>query len=576
MKYCSKIKLPASTLKEQVLGVLVVTVIPVIICLFVINLMLGREARDLILKSSKDALSINMTVLENEMVAAASFIQQIEMNETYVSRFESEDLEEYYYAAIRYKDELETQALFSSFVAGYGVCYPEGNRVVYKINESYSVSYVSRTMLIDAICSQPDKIFGTGGKWVSVRIDGKWFLVYGISIRNSWFFSWMEPEYLISQLKNWSVAENGTIFLTTASGEIMGQTNYINGLTLDFDGEKYSFSGNNKNYLMIEQTAESGAFTILEAVDGRTLTHSNQAIVYVAIGCIILFGLLVPVVLHRLQVSIFSPMDRVQYAIGRVNRGILDYQIPEQESSVEFQNLVKSFNGMVSQIRNLKIRTYEDEMEKAKMQMQYMQFQIQPHFYLNALNTINAMAQFGDTELIQQMTSALSDYMRFITKTGETVTIQEEITHIDNYMTVMKIRMGEIDYQTEVEPNTLNFRIPPLLIQTLVENTIKYALNVYENTEIRIRVYRSRINGQNGVHILVTDNGKGYPVDFIESFNSGRQQDESRIGLQNAYKRLQYLYGEDAIFRIYNAAQGGACTEIWIPEYSNRKGEVRQ
>lgn len=86
----------------------------------------------------------------------------------------------------------------------------------------------------------------------------------------------------------------------------------------------------------------------------------------------------------------------------------MSVKIPTDESSTEMKHLIASFNNMVSQIGELKIRNYEEKMEYQKLMLDYMSLQIEPHFYLNALNLINTMAQMQDTELIEKMTENLS------------------------------------------------------------------------------------------------------------------------------------------------------------------------
>ena len=99
---------------------------------------------------------------------------------------------------------------------------------------------------------------------------------------------------------------------------------------------------------------------------------------------------------------------------------------------------------MVSQIEELKIQNYEEKVEKQKLMLDYMTIQIEPHFYLNALNLINTMAQMQDTELIQKMTENLSLYLRYIAGSrNKTVTILQELEHIRHYMNIMEIRFGE-------------------------------------------------------------------------------------------------------------------------------------
>ena len=101
-----------------------------------------------------------------------------------------------------------------------------------------------------------------------------------------------------------------------------------------------------------------------------------------------------------------------------------------------------------------------------------------------------AMAQMQDTELIEKMTENLSLYFRYITSSrNKKVTIGQELEHIGHYMNIMMIRFGEcFQYEEKVDESLYSFLIPPLLIQTMVENSMKYAFDVYGDTRIKVEI----------------------------------------------------------------------------------------
>jgi two-component system sensor histidine kinase YesM len=369
---------------------------------------------------------------------------------------------------------------------------------------------------------------------------------------------------LLEVTSEWKIAKNGTIFITTDKNIIMAESGE-KAKKVDLAGDVKSYYFSEGRYLILGIASEEGNFKIMEALDIRNLTGTYERIFYAAVGILIVFLMLIPVVLRTLNKSIFRPMGKMQTAIAAIDRGELNYQIEPLNDNEEFQHLTEAFNSMVRQIENLRIETYEDKIEQNRIMMQYLQLQIEPHFYLNALNTISAMAQVGDTDLILKLSKNLSEYMRFITKTKNgSVTIKEELNHIKNYMDIIEIRLGNnFKYSVDIVEGFEWFQIPPLVIQNLVENVMKYAFNVYENTEISIHIHEEIRDGFSGILICVEDNGIGYPEEIIRDFNND-EVDGTKIGLQNTRKRLNHLYGEQATFRICNRAEGGARAEIWI------------
>ena len=553
-----------SLLRKQVLTILLCTVLPIFLCMFIINAIEIQTLRKQIYMTSQDALSTNLRVFDSELQNAALSVASLDYNEDRVSMFQSRDITEQYYAQNEYLSRLAK--ISSSLITGYGVYCPENGNLIYDFRENASVGYPHRQAFIQLVRSTPEVLMNSN--WHAVSSDGKWYLVYGYQIRESWFFCWTEMDFLMNLTKSWLTTQDGGIILLSGEGEEMIREEVLPELPLPSE-KGYILSG---RYLIFGQTSDTGAYRIIEAVSVSELTSRIKWFWIAAIFLLLLFLGNLPLLLHSLNRQIFAPMDQIQYAITRVNKGILDYRIPDDSTSVEFHNLTDSFNGMVSQIKNLKVQAYEDEIEKNKIRMQYMQVQIEPHFYLNALNTINAMAQVGDDELIQSLTRSLSDYMRFIASSRETVMISEELHHIDNYLAIMKIRRGDsFVYRLEYTQELQSFLIPPLLIQTLIENIMKYAFNAYGETEIHVAIRRRLLAGKDGVEIIVMDNGNGYPEEYIAQFNGGVYEDTRRIGLQNARMRLRYLYGDAIIFRIGNRLEGGARTYIWIPNAAKEK-----
>lgn len=555
-------KREAAPLKNQVLTLLLGTVLPIFLGMLVISTIQTYSMREQIYTTSQDALATNMRTFDAELKNAALQIAGLDYDETNVSQFESSDPKTQYYAQNQYLTSLSQ--ISSSLISGYGVYCPLNDSLIYTFAESASLDYRHRQAFTSLVRSDPEMLTGSG--WRTVSSGRLWYIVYSFRLRDTWFFCWTEADYLMKMTDDWLTTDDGGVILLGADGQEMARDREMEGLEFSYPlPEGYELSG---RYLIFSRVSETSAYTMVEAVSVWELTRSIFWVQMAVTAVFLIFLGALPLLIHSLNRRFFSPMDQLQYAIGRVNKGVLDYRIPEDHSSIEFHRLIDSFNGMVAQIKNLKVQAYEDEIEKSRIRMQYMQVQIEPHFYLNALNTINAMAQVGDDELIQQLTRCLSDYMRFIASSRETVTIAEELQNIDNYLEIMKIRRGDsFIYEVRCEEGTKSAVIPPLLIQTLIENIMKYAYNAYGETRFSVDVHRLRLSGQNGVEITVEDNGSGYPPDFAARFNAGGHPGPGHIGLHNARTRLRYLYGPDTVFQLSTREGGGARTIIWFPEH---------
>ena len=268
----------------------------------------------------------------------------------------------------------------------------------------------------------------------------------------------------------------------------------------------------------------------------------------------------------------------VQRKLTQPVRAFLDNLDMEQISSpeglhfAELDEINHMFQNAREQIRALKIRTYEQELESCQLEMEYLQVQIKPHFYINCMTIIYNMAQSGHMKEIQQLALETSDYLRSIFRHGNVpVTLAEEMLHVQKYLNINSIRYEDsFTYRIELPESLAQYRILPLMLHTVIENSIKHGLGSTDDLKIRIRACVERLpgNGTAVLHLSVTDNGSGYPEEMLAKLNSDadcRTASGRHIGLYNLKKRIEYFYPEGAGIHFGNLPEGGAATDIYIP-----------
>ncbi len=274
-----------------------------------------------------------------------------------------------------------------------------------------------------------------------------------------------------------------------------------------------------------------------------------------------------PVIYYVIGKYVRNPINQLLDGIHHVEDGDLKYKIPEEKSEGEFGRVICSFNSMVSQISNLKITAYENQLEKQRIQMRYLTKQIQPHFILNTLNILYSYEP-EEYPLIQKMILCLAKYFRYIVKVDQPfVPLYQELDHIRNYFEIQEARYPEIFYHyMEMGDELEEAQVPPLLIQNFVENSIKYALRM--DSKVKIYVLAERIDKVR-MRIRIADTGKGMPeetLDAIERFKKEKlSQKELGIGIQNAIERLSVIYRDEADICVYNSMEGGATVDISMP-----------
>lgn len=239
----------------------------------------------------------------------------------------------------------------------------------------------------------------------------------------------------------------------------------------------------------------------------------------------------------------------------------------EQSGLVEFSEAGKILNKLSEEIRKLKIDIYEEQIAKQKVELDYAQLQIRPHFYINCLNIIYSMAQVNRMKEIQEIALQVSGYLRYIFKKSmDPVPVAKEMEFTQNYLRVLECMNAE-KYQCHIhgDPAYDDFGIPPLLIQTFVENSLKHNMDVGGSFSVDICV--TAADDGRGIDITVRDNGHGFDEAVLGPLNAAIFSEDGgfHIGIRNAVARLNMLYGPESGVRFYNNPGGGAAVTIFIP-----------
>ncbi|OZI05986.1 sensor histidine kinase [Siphonobacter sp. BAB-5385] len=203
--------------------------------------------------------------------------------------------------------------------------------------------------------------------------------------------------------------------------------------------------------------------------------------------------------------------------------------------------------------------TREIAVEKVKLESlaketeaKVLRAQLNPHFMFNALNSIRALI-LEDPDRAQKGITQLSNILRssLLADRRQTVTLGEEMRTVDDYLALEKIRYEErLEVRRNVYPETINCLVPPMMLQTLVENAIKHGVSKpikggFVSIETRLQ--------QNRLDIRISNTG------ILQDTESGG------FGLKNTERRLKLLFGEEAEFKIYQSAKDVVCAEIMIP-----------
>lgn len=172
-------------------------------------------------------------------------------------------------------------------------------------------------------------------------------------------------------------------------------------------------------------------------------------------------------------------------------------------------------------------------------ELKALQSQINPHFLFNVLNTMTSLIR-TNPEKAREVTIDLSNYLRYnLDNNVKSVELIKELNQIDNYIKIEKARFGDkLNIVYDVDESLYNFQIPSLIIQPLVENSIKHGiLKKRENGCVKVIVKKI----DKDIEVIIEDDGVGIEQTVIDNLD---KQIQENIGLKNVHQRLKLLYGE--------------------------------
>lgn len=259
---------------------------------------------------------------------------------------------------------------------------------------------------------------------------------------------------------------------------------------------------------------------------------------------------------------ILQPLNELIQGIELIQQGNLRVVLKE-EGYNEFRVIIHSFNIMVEKVRSLIETTYQQQVLYRKAEMSALQAKLNPHFLYNTLDMIHWMLILKGEEKIGDAVIALSNILRYsISDESEFVTVSEDIIQLKNYLGIQGMRFEDkLQYSICISDEMLDLRIPKLLIQPLVENSIKYA---FQDMGCKGRISIRGWMVDEDLVFEVADNGIGISKEKLQSILASENIDEKRtgIGIKIVNQRIKYIYGDQYGITIDSAQKKGTKVTI--------------
>lgn len=257
-----------------------------------------------------------------------------------------------------------------------------------------------------------------------------------------------------------------------------------------------------------------------------------------------------------------------------IRNGEGEFQGNSDSRFKEIREINETLYAMLCEIEKQKIEAYEKMIEKQEAQLCYLQLQLRPHFFLNCLKTLNVMAAAKGDDKAQELIMNISFYLRYLMQNERKfVKLEEEIRFAENYIDLQCNMSGyKIEKKIEIQMDAGVCYVPPLCIQTFVENSVKYGLSPIKDPALKISIQVDLLRTEEGdvLDIQIEDDGKGYSQEILEEINGESLSGIGSVGINNLKRRLNLIYGERAVYLFEN--KPGAYSEVIIPavEYPDR------
>lgn len=308
---------------------------------------------------------------------------------------------------------------------------------------------------------------------------------------------------------------------------------------------------------------------IKEPTDSDVL---NIAIAVLFINLIFLF-----IGTIALRSIVIQPLEQISNVARQISEeGILSKRF-EVDSKYREGNIIKdALNEMLGKINQLINEGEERERQKRVLELSVINHQVNPHFLFNTLNSVSVLIAVEDKKTALKLVKGLAKYYRAcLSQENNVNTIEQELAIMGEYIHIVELKNPDlIRLILDVDQDVYSKKIPRMILQTLVENSIKYGIKTIEEP-LEIKMTIKADHEEKRTIIEIRDNGKGMEDSIKQSILQGASlKDKSGFGLKSTIKRIRLMYqieNVNEIMEIDSKVNAYTSIKLYIPWEQNAK-----
>ncbi len=326
--------------------------------------------------------------------------------------------------------------------------------------------------------------------------------------------------------------------------------------------------------LMVSGMGIKGTSLVLLSVDRMegTAIPGDTMRIFIFLMAVIIISL--TVIGRYITLNITRPIFKLSRAMESDRNAEELVPIEDKLPRNEIGLLVDSYNSMVTRIKHLIEELLSKEQSVQRAEMRVLQEQIKPHFLYNSIGTISALALESGSEDVSSALETLGRFYRnFLSKGDREITLEKEVAIVRDYLSLQKLRYGDIlDDEYDVDEEAGDCIVPKLILQPLVENSIYHGIRQKGEPGV-IKISAHIVEGI--LHLSVYDTGVGMSYETAQEIMSGKKKITSGVedsfGLWGTIERVRYYSHIEDVVKIESEDGEFTKIELLIPAVRRRE-----
>lgn len=328
----------------------------------------------------------------------------------------------------------------------------------------------------------------------------------------------------------------------------------------------------NKSYIKLSKQSEKTGLTVWVYLDSKYISKNISVLFLPIVLLVISIISIAAVCISVLSNKISRPITNIENVVKLVSKGNREARVEEIPEGT-LGELSLQINEMIQSIDKLIKDNQQIDEQKRRLELSYIQLQINPHFLYNSLETVCGMIEEEEKNNAIQMISNISGFYREILKRGESlIPLEEEMRIAEKYMKVMQYRYPDLfTYRVEGVDTLKQVEVIKLILQPLVENCIEHGFADKKRHDYFIAI---QVKQEKEICFIdVADNGTGFSEEEMKSLNvlmslNTIGESMENFALRNINTRLKLQFGERNGITILHNDYKGATIRITIPNRS--------